>query len=151
MYKLSKTNWAKIIYSSLVLREREEKKPKYLAPIRIDCALFCKIYWIAIKKHAFDTIFHSIFDLKYRLHTLVFGFYVSQQFGDILLHICSFLWIGEILNMLLKTKILSFYKQEAVFYSNWIKRKITIFSWFKTINFWLLGFSVHKYLVFHLS
>ena len=29
------TNWVKLIYFSLVLREREEKKPKYFAPYSI--------------------------------------------------------------------------------------------------------------------
>jgi len=33
LYKLSKTNYAKLIYFSLVLREREEKETKYLASI----------------------------------------------------------------------------------------------------------------------
>ena len=32
IYKLSKTNRANLIYFSLVLREREEKKTKYFAP-----------------------------------------------------------------------------------------------------------------------
>ena len=34
IYKLSKTNWAKLIHFSVILREQEEKTPKYFAPYK---------------------------------------------------------------------------------------------------------------------